>query len=207
MKVLGAHRCWTSHGEMLKRSVRVIFSLFKQKGTVPCDDKWLSVVYCVAGMFQVVNTFNWSLRGKGDVLTKRLSGWVCWLALPLYLWSQMSRAPNAAWQPDIWFNSPISNIFYAFALSSDLVQPSHFHAQLMTCFPFPGEGWEEPSTMFLPVPTSAWHVSPSFLVLPQMNCLWGPHPLSSAQWYPHEVIPSPLCHHFSLKVSWSTQKY
>lgn len=52
------------------------FLFLNKKARIPCDDKWLSVVYYREDIFQVVNTFNWSLWGKG-VLTKQLNGWVC----------------------------------------------------------------------------------------------------------------------------------
>ena len=69
--------CWLSHGKILKRPVRLadessFFSFYtKCKYQIwTCDNKWLSVAYCLADIFGIVNTPDLSLWSKWDVLTK-----------------------------------------------------------------------------------------------------------------------------------------
>ncbi|CAM5073328.1 unnamed protein product [Natator depressus] len=85
---------WLSHGEVLKRVVKLkdelrIFLLQKDKcskfADLFCDDKWLSVVCYLADIFEI-NTLNLSLQGKSDILT--MSEKVTTFRKKLVLWRE-----------------------------------------------------------------------------------------------------------------------
>lgn len=99
--------CCMSHGKILKRTVRgtdeLYFSLFTQKGKYQIwthDDQWLSVVYCLANIFEIMNALNLFLRGKRDVLTKSAVEWVSGLSglIFIFMVTDVQGAPDDAWQ-------------------------------------------------------------------------------------------------------------
>lgn len=104
-----------------------MLSFFKQKGKNSRNDKQLSVVNCLADIFETVNTRNFSLWGIGDALTGWAGEWLGVLTGLIFMFpitdvqGPLRLHDNLL---DFWFNSPISKSYSTSALSSGLAQPS-----------------------------------------------------------------------------------
>lgn len=105
----------------LEMSYLFFFSTQKGKCQIYMhDDRWLSVVHCLAGIFEIVNTPNLSLWSKWDVFIKRAAEWLGGFIF-IFMISEIWEAPDAARQfNNFWLNHSTSKSYHTCEPSSDL---------------------------------------------------------------------------------------